>query len=459
MAQHLSIKSAPAEQGEESPANLNILSLEVPEGTSEAVRAGLQALVGILGEKAKAEKEVEESAKAGARHSKADIDRLQQVHDHACALGALCHDHNTPAPEDGEEGAPLRKGDVPAKPAKPAAAAKPAAKKSVAIKADVEGEEASDQAEALGLPLDKLVEAVRSAFWNLRTEHRKVQALAQGQDPDSYYDWDDTLCPCCEAVYDGYAIAKVGLTFYKAEFEVTAAGVVIAPQADWQQVSQEWVTKSADLMALLAQNARAREVGAVKTLGANRLGNYLMLWGDEQRRDLYGEYFTKETEGLKAIYDYMGKLPALYQHAMDGVVKYSPVGVIDVLEIDEVGLWMETQLDLANEYAGAVMNLAKKKALGASSGALPGSRKVRPNGEIYQWAIIEGSFTPTPAEPRLRELGVAEVKSIYAECGLEFPNEEALRSASIGGEEPRQETEEAALEDERLRLLELSLTS
>jgi hypothetical protein len=199
---------------------------------------------------------------------------------------------------------------------------------------------------------------------------------------------------------------------------------------------------------------------------------------------LYGEFFTPETKGLKAIFDYIGKLPALYGHAMDGVIKYEPVGTIDVLEIDSVGLWMETQLDIAdqyvsivqemgqqkdnqvaqpgsrkdNPYARAVQTLARKKALGASSGALPGSRKVKANGEIYQWAIMEGSFTPSPAEPRLRELGVAEVKAIYKDCGLEFPEESALKLEGIGGEEPRTTADETELEEEKLRLMELEFT-
>lgn len=440
MADILSIKSAPAAEGDESPANQpNVLHITVPEGRDvEAVKAALEVLAGMV------ETPDEAAAKAGARHSKADADRLQQVHDHAIALGAICHDHNTPAPEDGAEGGPSKR-----KGAATTAAPKPA--KSAVL----EGEGDLDSS-FKSLPLDKLVSAVRDAFWNLRTEMRMAQKPF-GKDKGDYWEWDDSKCADCVAVFTDYAVARIGLNFYKVPFTLDGK-VTLAPESEWEVVEHEWVTKSADLMALIAANEVRSEVGAVKALGGGRLGNYLMLWGDEQHRDLYGEYFTKETAGLKSIYDYIGKLPALYQHAMDGVVKYSPIGTIDVLEIDEVGLWMETQLDMANEYAGAVMNLAKKKALGASSGALPGSRKVRPNGEIWQWAIIEGSYTPTPAEPRLRELGVEVVKSIYAECGLEFPEEEALRSASIGGEEPRQEsTDEAALEDERLRLLELSL--
>lgn len=452
--QNLSIKTAPADPVATESSAQATFSMTLPDGVdAEAVKSALQAIANMSTS--------DLALKAGARHSRADQDRLQQVHDHAAALGAYCHDHNCPADEEGstDEMPPRRgKGGAASKPVSKPGAAKLAASKAT----DVEGEEASDQAEALGVPLDKLVEAVREEFYDLRTDMRRAAMVAAGRPVDSWYDWDDDLVPCCEAVYDGFAIARINLTYYRVPYTVEAqVGVVLADQQAWEVVQQEWVTKSADLLAMLKDNETRRDIGAVKALGGNRLGNYLIVWGDDKHRDLYGEYFskpdgTKGTQGLKAIFDHLGgKLPALYQHAMDGAIKYAPVGTIDVLEIDPVGLWMETQLDMANEYAQAVQKLAKKKALGASSGALPGSRKVKADGEIAQWAIIEGSFTPTPAEPRLRELGVEVVKAIYAEAGLEFPDD-ALKATDTGGEEPRLSSE-AELESERLRVLELSL--
>lgn len=390
--------------------------------------------------------ELDQSTKAGRRNSNADQARLQEMHDHTTALGAYCQEHNCPAPDPGPDSSlPLRRG-------KAGVVNKPKTSKAV----DVEGEEASDKAEALGVPLDVLVSAVRDAFWDLRDGLRQAAKPITAALYD-YWEWDDDLCPRCEAVYDGYAIAQVGLAYYKVPYEVLATGIVLSEQVLWQQVTQDWVTKSADLMDLLKKNAHKREVGAVKSLGAGRLGNYLVVWGHEKQRDLYDEWFTSNTKGYTAIFDVIGKIPAMYQHAMDGVVKYTPVGVIDVMVPDEIGLWTETQLDLANQYAVAVQKLARKKALGSSSGALPGSRKVAPTGEILEWAIIEGSFTPTPAEPRMRELGVEEVKSIYAEAGLEFPESINLKN-DTGTEEVRQSQEEIDAEAERIALLELELS-
>lgn len=310
------------------------------------------------------------SIKAGKRNSRADQDRVQAMHDHAVGLGARCSSESKSA-------LPLL----------------------------------SEKA----LSLDKLVSAVRDAVWKERdariTAWREAQDLKPGD--DGYFDYDsDVCCPECVAVYDGYAVLQEGLTNYKVNYTVGDLGVELQPREQWQPVENAWVAK-----AVKAWQDQ-RELGAVKALGGGRLGNYLVVWGDTEQRDLYGEFFTKNTEGLTTIFDYLGKVPALYQHGMDGAVKYTPVGVIDTMVIDEVGLWTETQLDLANKYAQEIQKLARKKALGASSGTFPGARKVSPNGEILQWPIIEGSFTPTPAEPRLRELPVAEVKGIYGELGL-----------------------------------------
>src|SRR3990167_7068164 len=49
----------------------------------------------------------------------------------------------------------------------------------------------------------------------------------------------------------------------------------------------------------------------VKSIGANRVGCYAVLWGDETRKDLTGEWFSPQTEELTIIYDALGKLPYL----------------------------------------------------------------------------------------------------------------------------------------------------
>ncbi|MBW7879890.1 MAG: phage major capsid protein [Anaerolineae bacterium] len=140
----------------------------------------------------------------------------------------------------------------------------------------------------------------------------------------------------------------------------------------------------------------------VKALDATgRIGGYLAVWGSADQRDLQDEYFTPATDfGL----DWYETRPVLYQHALDDAIKTAALGVIDTLRKDDVGLWVEAQLDKRNRYVQAVLDLIARGALSWSSGSMPHLVKTAPDGCIERWVIVEGSLTPTPAEPRLTDV-------------------------------------------------------
>ncbi len=155
----------------------------------------------------------------------------------------------------------------------------------------------------------------------------------------------------------------------------------------------------------------------VKTIDApaGRIGGYLITWGKHQRRDLQGEYFTPQTDvGL----DWYEQRPVLYHHGLDGALKAAVIGVIDSLRPDETGLWAEAQLDLHKRYVRAVQRLVDQGVLSWSSGSLPHLVEVSSEGQIKRWPIVEGSLTPTPAEPRLTD--VKTLKSAYKSLGLDM---------------------------------------
>jgi len=190
---------------------------------------------------------------------------------------------------------------------------------------------------------------------------------------------------------------------------------------------------------------------AVKALGQDRVGEYLVLWGSPDQKDLDLEYFTNKTEELTAIFNAVGKIPILYHHAMDDAVKTAVVGLLDIMQADDVGLWVEGQLEKANVYRQAITKLLSEQALYWSSGTLPGARKTAPDGHIERWPIVEASMTPTPAEFRMLERPVADIKSAYKAVGLDFPV--ADEPGDEGAEEARQRA--IALEFERLNLVGL----
>jgi len=145
-----------------------------------------------------------------------------------------------------------------------------------------------------------------------------------------------------------------------------------------------------------------------------RVGGYLVTWGDTAQRDLQGEYFTPATDlGL----DWYPQRPVLYHHGLDGHVKAAVIGVMDTFKVDATGLWVEAQLDLRQQYAMAVQRLIDRGVLGWSSGSLPHLVEVAADGHIKRWPIVEGSLTPTPAEPRQPD--VRTIKSAYDALGLD----------------------------------------
>ncbi len=153
---------------------------------------------------------------------------------------------------------------------------------------------------------------------------------------------------------------------------------------------------------------------AVKKLDdGGRVGGYLVVWGDATRTDLQGEYFTPQTDlGL----DWYPRRPVLYHHGLDGEVGPVLIGQIEAWQADETGLWVEAQLDLRSRWGRAVMELVEAGALGWSSGSMPHLVEVSAGGRIDRWPIVEGSLTPTPAEPRFTD--AVAVKVAYEALGL-----------------------------------------
>lgn len=145
-----------------------------------------------------------------------------------------------------------------------------------------------------------------------------------------------------------------------------------------------------------------------------RVGGYLIVWGNPGQRDLQGEYFTPATE---LALEWFERRPVLFHHGLDTHLKAEPVGVIDRLVRDEVGVWAEAQLDLRQRYGEAIRRLIERGVLGWSSGSLPHLVQVAADGRILRWPVVEGSLTPTPAEPRRTD--VQTIKSAYAALGLD----------------------------------------
>lgn len=180
--------------------------------------------------------------------------------------------------------------------------------------------------------------------------------------------------------------------------------------------------------SVVIEDAGVRDgLTTIKSLGNGRVGSYCILWGAPHMKDLTEEYFTKETEELTAIFDGVHRLPALYNHSLDNAMKSRVVGVVDTLKPDNIGLWYESQMKMADEYDKLIMDMVRKGRLKTSTQTFPVARRVESDGRISRWPIVEITFTPTPAEPRM--IPIQQLKSAYLEIGENF--ESAAKALGI----------------------------
>jgi len=166
--------------------------------------------------------------------------------------------------------------------------------------------------------------------------------------------------------------------------------------------------------------------GEVKALDdEGKVGGYLVRFSTASDPDLAGDYFTKDTD-----FGFATKSTVLYHHGMDKTIKSRDLAVGE-LKIDDVGVWIEGQLKMRDEYEKAIFEMAKAGKLGWSSGTashLVSRKSVGSATEILSWPLgLDASLTPTPCEPRTQAI---PLKSLNIEgISLEVPTNAELESS------------------------------
>jgi HK97 family phage major capsid protein len=162
--------------------------------------------------------------------------------------------------------------------------------------------------------------------------------------------------------------------------------------------------------------------GAVKDLGEGRIGGYALMFSNAADPDLTKDFFSKD----KTIVDGpLADSPVFYVHGKDSKLGKRIIGRAVSAKTDDVGVWLETQLNMRDEYEKAILSMAKAGKLGYSTGALSHLVDREPMGKgvnlIKMWVVGETSLTPTPAEPRLF---VQSLKSLNTSEMAALPNED-----------------------------------
>jgi HK97 family phage major capsid protein len=178
---------------------------------------------------------------------------------------------------------------------------------------------------------------------------------------------------------------------------------------------------------------------AVKALGDGKVGGYLVVFGSPKQTDLEGDFFTKETNfgGAQSS-------PVLYQHGMDASLGLAPIGS-GTLKTDDIGVWLDAQLNMRSAYERAIYGMAEAGKLGWSSGTASHLVQREPvhGGKAYRitsWPLgLDASLTPTPAEPRTRALPLKSLNPAQTlQALLQASGEDATKSNADGGASPTQ---------------------
>jgi HK97 family phage major capsid protein len=160
-----------------------------------------------------------------------------------------------------------------------------------------------------------------------------------------------------------------------------------------------WEKKSIGTDDLLDTEVKLISFGSeVKALGDGKVAGYLVRFGDQTTPDLTGDYFTHDTD-----FGDVTQAAVYYQHGLDKKMGKRKMGKGDMKE-DDLGVWIEAQLNLRDEYEKAIYAMVEKGKLGWSSGTAPHLVEREEKGQahfIKTWPLgLDASLTPTPAEPR-----------------------------------------------------------
>lgn len=265
--------------------------------------------------------------------------------------------------------------------------------------------------EVKALSMNEITRAVENVIEDVASRHIWE---AESDDENLLAGW-----PTAVLVYDGYAVAKVGLRYFKVTYQMVNGTVEVPPVEEWTRVEKEWVE------AKFIDNTTIAFGGATKAMGNGVIGGYLVRFTDPDHPDLAGDYFDASTD-----FGPHNKCIPWYHHGLDGTLglKRLGTGMADI-KTDNVGVWVQAQLNLADEYEAAIYELVKAGRLGWSSGTSSHLVRREPMGKAYHiktWPLgLDASLTPEPAAgPGLTQ--VIPLKSYVQDQAAGVPSLKAL---------------------------------
>ena len=175
----------------------------------------------------------------------------------------------------------------------------------------------------------------------------------------------------------------------------------------WESVEPEFVSTFKGIrITATAQPIRA--------IGDDRYGCYAVMFGDEENRDLYKQFFTKSTD---FCLDWYEQVPWLYHHGLHPSMGSMKIGAWDSFKVDDIGVFVEGERLKHHKYEEAVGILLDEGILFPSSGAAAHLVEADDNGQMLRWPIVEVSSTVSPAEYRMGPISAVATEALKSMYG------------------------------------------
>jgi len=266
---------------------------------------------------------------------------------------------------------------------------------------------------------------------SLEQQQRRIQEAWATQYPGG-----DAVVPIAESrgyvveTFDSYVIVGIDGAYWKVSYKDDDGAMTFASRDKWRKVEQQ--TRWA--------NAKNALKAVSRTDDELRVANYIVLFGDEARRDLegiastnkngdgtLGEFFTERTE-LESGYTKTGRLLVDWEHGRDGAEdapgEDDPLGFVDwsTAKADARGMWVERALFRHNEYVKWLEELIDAGIVGTSSEAISSKVRKADSGEITRWPLKRDTLTVTPMEWRNKTENIVQA---FKALGIPVPDDTA----------------------------------
>ncbi len=294
---------------------------------------------------------LEAAMKAGARHSQSDMAHIQAAHDHLKDCGADCA-----ANDNGAAG------------------------KSIAMK-------------CMGMDAGGVMNYAQGEAMDVGTAASALQSLSYLAQHEAGEDDEDPL-----DVQQLATVMRGLLQFIAGEIDEMEGG--LGTEAPGKSIDPE--------KTLVAFG------DTVKALGGGKIGGYLIRYSDWKHPDLSAkrDYFDSKTyfgaragDGVDTLIHHGQLLKDPNTPAEARVLNKVTDLILPAVKTkqDDLGIFAETVLDLADEYQALVYQLAEAGKLSWSSGvpvhAIKRTKMPNNTNHVDRWLIGEASLTPTPADP------------------------------------------------------------